>query len=120
MVLSRRFPNDPSSVQRAREYVAKQLRGSHVDLEVAAILTSELATNAVLHANTYFDVSVERVDGIVRVEIVNGAPEMVPAIRDADSDGGRGLRIVEALAVDWGTRSDVGSKGVWFDLPDSA
>ena len=89
-------------------------------IENATLLTSELVTNAVLHA-----VPVHAEDGditlrlrftstTVRLEIVDGSP-LLPVLRPM-GDGGRGLHIVDAVATSWGAvRQDAG-KMVWFEL----
>jgi hypothetical protein len=45
-------------------------------------------------------------------------PDAWPAIRPTRPDvpGGRGLRLVDALASDWGTERDARSKRVWFEV----
>jgi hypothetical protein len=57
-------------------------------------------------------------DGMVRVEVTDragpGTPELRPAGRDAE--GGRGLQLVAALAVRWGTRRRGGRIVTWFEL----
>ena len=83
------------------------------------LLTSELVTNAVLHAATPFDVTVAMDDGGVRVTVVDGAGAHAPQVQHpAPTDtNGRGLLIVEHLATAWGTDdTDHGGKAVWFTL----
>ena len=80
-------------------------------------MVSELATNSIRHAATSFTVIVERVPGMVRVEVIDsgeGEPKMrAPAVSDPT---GRGLRIVEELADDWGVVPTPDGKMVWFVL----
>lgn len=53
MRATRRFPNSPSSVTRARRYVQEHLDGAPRDVaDAVAIMTSELATNSIRHAAT--------------------------------------------------------------------
>ena len=116
MERSRNFDARPESVRAARRFVVSVLRETSADPEVAELLTSELATNAVVHARTGFAVRVRTADSGVRVEIVNDEPELLASLRDPDERGGRGLRIIESLAARWGTESDPGHKIVWFEL----
>jgi signal transduction histidine kinase len=78
------------------------------DLEyVASQALTELATNAVLHARTDFDVTVERTAGVVRVCVEDRSPRL-PVQRSyaVDAATGRGLRLVNRLP----------GKRVWFEL----
>lgn len=110
---------DPSSVRRARELVSAALTAWDMDdlVEVAELLTSELATNAVLHAGTAFRVAVKAEPPVARVEVIDGVRGMpVPATGPNQSEHGRGLVLVEALARQWGSRVVDGGKVVWFTL----
>ena len=84
-------------------------------------MLSELATNAVQHAATEFEVSVHVAPdcGRVRVEVSDGAPGY-PTPQDPvpDAPDGRGLHIVRALADAWGIemRRDRPGKTVWFSV----
>jgi anti-sigma regulatory factor (Ser/Thr protein kinase) len=81
------------------------------------LLAAEVAANAVIHANSPFEVRVHDDGPAFRVEIVNDAPELVAAVREPSDDSGRGLHIVEALARRWGSESRGDQKVVWFELP---
>jgi PAS domain S-box-containing protein len=97
-------------------------------VDTALLLTSELVTNAVLHARSDVQVRVvvDSTRNDVRVE-VHDESAMLPASRAhaLDSMTGRGLHIVGQLADDYGvdvdgstgTRSsNGGGKTVWFSL----
>ena len=86
--------------------------------ECAALLTSELVTNAVLHAATPFTVTLHLMADRIRVDVADGNP-VVPAIKDyaADAATGRGLTLFNTLASDWGVQPVIGGKIVWFELP---
>jgi anti-sigma regulatory factor (Ser/Thr protein kinase) len=84
------------------------------------LLTSELVTNVVLHARTEFTVRLRRLHGSLRVEVVDGSlasPRKAHVIDD-DVEGatGRGLLLVEALAVNWGVAPTHAGKTVWFEV----
>jgi anti-sigma regulatory factor (Ser/Thr protein kinase) len=78
--------------------------------EVVVLLTSEVVTNAVVHAGTWVDVAVRRTDGGVQVEVTDRRKDM-PVVVD---NSGRGLRFVAALSEDWGVIPTVAGKTVWF------
>ncbi|MER6626914.1 ATP-binding protein [Streptomyces sp. NPDC000987] len=86
--------------------------------DVAVLVLSELATNAVRHARVpgrTFDVALAY-DGekTVEVEVFDASPRH-PVVRsfDPDATSGRGLLLVEALADAWEVRDRAGGKSVW-------
>jgi anti-sigma regulatory factor (Ser/Thr protein kinase) len=112
-----RLPPHPASVGRARRYVAEQLAAFGLPAlgETAALVVSELVTNAVIHARTDITLRVLPVANGGRVEVGDGSTTM-PGLRlaGAHSDAGRGLTLVEHFAREWGVeRTDTG-KIVWF------
>lgn len=87
--------------------------------EIAALLTSELATNAVRHAQTDFTVSVQVHDGLLRVAVSDQCQEWpIPsnAMPSSNVRSGRGLVLIETYATDWGVEPFPGGKVVWFTL----
>jgi PAS domain S-box-containing protein len=123
---ARRFPATPSSVGEARRFLLGTLPDVGDDAaDALALMLSELATNAVQHAATEFEVSVhvEPDRGRVRVEVSDGAAGY-PTPQDPvpDAPHGRGLHIVRALADVWGIemRRDRPGKTVWYSVALSA
>lgn len=117
---SRVFLPVPEGVPAARGFVTGILeRWCERDLlEDAALLTSELATNAVLHATSPFRVSVDRSIGVVCIAIQDlgaGRAEQASPAMDTDS-GGRGLAIIESVARRWGCDFLPDGKVVWAEL----
>jgi anti-sigma regulatory factor (Ser/Thr protein kinase) len=115
------FEHDPESVKAAREFVAGALAAWHLDdlAEVAGLLTSELATNAVIHARTAYHIAVEYRPPELLVEVHDGSrhrPLPRRAVTERKAANGWGLLIVEALADRWGSRSEGEGKKVWFTL----
>lgn len=113
-----RLPPEPSSARAARRFVATSLRGSGDEVEeLAVLLVSELASNAVLHARTDFDLAVRVRGDSVRIEVIDANPAM-PALKNyvAESVTGRGLHMVAASADRWGFESTRSGKVVWFEL----
>jgi anti-sigma regulatory factor (Ser/Thr protein kinase) len=113
------FPPEPSSVTDARHFVADSLAAEgcpRATVETAKILVSELASNAVVHARSPFQVSVRQHDHSLTVAVADGST-VRPRPREITSSGGRGLHLVEALANDWGVCDREGGKAVYFRLP---
>lgn len=119
------LPADASSAGEARRFVAQLLRSWHCDDELvssAALLTTELVTNSVLHAGTPIEVTVALTGPDVRVRVeVSDEDDTLPTPRPYATDAmtGRGLRLVEAVASRWGAEARAGSqpgKVVWFEL----
>jgi DNA-binding NarL/FixJ family response regulator len=110
----------PQSAASARRFVDETLRRWHCDelFDVVALLTSELVTNAILHAHSDIELSVSLTPNGVRIDVVDQSGQM-PTPREAgDEDtSGRGLGLVEALAMSWGVDERPGGKSVWFELP---
>ncbi|MEY2461637.1 MAG: hypothetical protein QOG30_3467 [Acidimicrobiaceae bacterium] len=81
------------------------------------LLVSELASNAVLHAETPFEVTVSIDEARVRVAVSDSNPTM-PALRTyvRESITGRGLHMVAASAARWGFDAQPDGKVVWFEL----
>ena len=111
------FPNEPASVRNARLMVAATLDGSGVDPDIPLVVTSELATNALKHAETGFQVSVTVEEDAVRIEVQDGAGAMGLASDIARDTGGHGLRLVEHFSTEWGVEIRGDDKAVWVKLP---
>jgi hypothetical protein len=114
----------PASVSQARRFVRQTLEAWEVDgaVDAAMLLTSELATNAVLHARSDFAVLVTHQGDQVRIDVLDGSP-VPPQRRHHSSTAatGRGVALVESVASDWGLtppdRLGGFAKGVWFTVP---
>lgn len=114
-------PPEISSVPRARRWLAERLAASPRELrETAALLTSELVTNAVLHAATEITVTIRREPTGLRVEVADDDPQL-PAVKQYDEAAatGRGLSVVTALADTWGVTRRGTGKVVWFEIGDT-
>ena len=108
------LPANPESVRTARRFVAERVSGCPADVAAdAVLLTSELATNCVMHARTDFVLQVLVDPGGVRVEIADQDPDL-PCLDDAGDH--RGLVLVRDLAAEWGAEraEDGRGKVVWF------
>jgi anti-sigma regulatory factor (Ser/Thr protein kinase) len=110
----RSFDADPAAIGAARSFVTSR-DGVGGDLaDSLALVTSELASNAVLHARTPFVVRVGEAEGRVRVSVFDHStrlPERRP--HGPESVTGRGLAIIESIADVWGVEVVDGGKWVW-------
>jgi len=112
---------EPASAGSARRFVAETLQrwDAANDLDTVSLLVSELVSNAIVHAQSDFEVSVLLRGHTIRIEVddQSDAPP-VPRDADIDDDSGRGMALVEALAIGWGvTERDGSGKTVWFEVP---
>jgi anti-sigma regulatory factor (Ser/Thr protein kinase) len=118
----------PSAVPWARRVLRHMLREWQVEsmADPAALLTSELVTNAVeASACTGRDrgklpmigFAIRLTPASLVLEVWDASP-LRPVPRDADVAGerGRGLLLVDALADSWGHRAAEGGKIVWCEL----
>ncbi|MEE1810995.1 SpoIIE family protein phosphatase [Streptomyces sp. BE133] len=117
------------SVATARAFVRDTLQGwGYTDVvDDAVVLTSELVTNAVVHAGTAADVLCLRTEDGVRIEVSDHYPEREIPLQSTgldfgspDRENGRGLLLCAALASRWGVEYSPTHKHVWFqlDLPE--
>lgn len=114
---ARRFDCRPTAVSAARALVRTTLDGHDTELiEAAELMTSELASNCVRHAETGFEVRITTREE-VRIEVRDsgsGSPRVLSPTPSEPS--GRGLLIVEAMARRWGVSCEPPGKVVWFTL----
>ena len=117
------LPPEASSVREARRFVASRLAewGCEAVADTAELLTSELATNVVRHAQTPYAVVLTRTLGGARVDVLDRSVDP-PALRahDVSAPTGRGLALVACMASQWGATPPeelVGfTKGVRFSV----
>jgi anti-sigma regulatory factor (Ser/Thr protein kinase) len=115
MDVEAKFEPDPSQVRAARRFVRERVPAALQ--EDAALVISELVSNAIEHAMTPVAVRIRNENLRVRVE-VSDSSSILPAVADLvdDSDRGRGLRIVEELTDAWGVESRDEGKIIWFEM----
>lgn len=109
-----------ASVPRMRDLLRRLLRSWRMPDAgdgVIELLATELAANAVQHAQSDMTVIVRYLGDVVRVEVGDGSREQ-PRPRQAEDDDldGRGLALVEALSKEWGTLPTRTGKRVWCDV----
>ena len=106
----------PNSAGEARGFVSRLLVDHQLmDLaDTVRLVVSELATNALVHGQTAFVVTLSRRDDTVVVTVSDDAAWLAGHAADRVQDAsGRGLGIVNVLSHDWGIITGVSSKTVW-------
>jgi len=115
---TQRMDGVPASVSSARHWAAAIAEewGLHDVVDVLQLVVSEMVANAVMHAGTDCVISLRLAGPTLTVEVSDGSPEIPSLVHDDGAIGGRGLRIVAAVAATWGyERLDEG-KRVWAEL----
>ena len=111
----------PTSVGAARRFVRDVLKSRQFDdgvVDVVELLTSEVVTNAIVHARSGPQLAVELRDDVVRVAVHDLSPDVpVRRLGRIDDVRGRGVIIIEELAAAWGVEEERnGGKRVWFEV----
>ncbi|WP_330336275.1 ATP-binding protein [Streptomyces sp. NBC_00557] len=120
------LPARPAAVGTARRVVRDLLTAWDVPegaRDDAVLVTSELVTNALVHAaGTRIACRLRRTADRLRIEVEDqaGGP-VLPAVRHPgpEDQHGRGLFLVDTLSRDWGVSPVGGRPGgiVWAELP---
>jgi hypothetical protein len=117
----------PASSCRARQFVSGLVEewGLGSIIEEATLCATELATNAILHSNGRFVVTVRTIGAGIRIEVMDASPHQIPwatprtgtaSDLTAMGQSGRGLQIVSALATRWGVFTTAEAKTIWVEL----
>ncbi|MFD5163591.1 ATP-binding protein [Streptomyces hawaiiensis] len=107
-------PAEVSGVRRA-------LRSHGIDVQLCA---SELVTNVIRHVGEGVPVTVRvwpEEGGRVRLGVTDPDPRALPVLvgavgAGAEAESGRGLALLDALAVRWGVEREANRKTVWCEL----
>lgn len=121
------LPPLPVAAREARRFVMQFCAAAEMPEDIcqtAALLTSELVTNAVLHGRSRTTLYVRKPPPYLRVTVEDHNPEL-PEIGEhpaLSATSGRGLHIVAELASRWGIEPSEQGKRIWFelDLPEAA
>jgi anti-sigma regulatory factor (Ser/Thr protein kinase)/GAF domain-containing protein len=117
--------HDLRAVGDVRRFLREQARewnweAVSSDLELAV---TELVTNALVHADSEVEVRLREYTDRLRVDVRDSdprpplpAPVLASGEADNESEHGRGLLIVDALASSWGNSPSGRGKSVWFEL----
>ncbi|WP_425442576.1 ATP-binding protein [Streptomyces colonosanans] len=133
--LTTQFTSSPRGASLARRFSVRRMEGwgfppaSDVSCAVALVV-GELAANAVQHGRVQgrdfsLRLVLDEVSGLVRIEVADAAttkrPPQGPPSSYPDGESGRGLLLVDVLAVRWGStpRHPVG-KTVWAEVSTTA
>jgi anti-sigma regulatory factor (Ser/Thr protein kinase) len=109
---------DVGSPARARAYCDGVLAAADCNPSTVAdarLVVSELVTNAVVHARTPIELTLQVRERVLRIEVTDLGVDR-PQRWARDESSGRGLPIIEALGKAWGV-VDLGSaKTVWCEV----
>src|SRR5258707_294107 len=116
------LPAGPEAAVEARRHVWAIIHAWDIPIDAyaAALLASELVTNAIRHAGDEDDpveLVVSWAGAQLRVEVHDGsrsAPAPVHALPYAEA--GRGLMLLDSLSTEWGYRETASGKAVYFTL----
>lgn len=107
----------PMTAGQARRLTRRALRrwGLESLIDPTELMVSEVVTNAVRFASRPLSLRLLRTD-VLRCEVTDDSPQ-VPRMRHADlgDEGGRGLFLVNQLALRWGATRLSSGKVVWFE-----
>jgi anti-sigma regulatory factor (Ser/Thr protein kinase) len=115
-----RLSTGPAAAAEARRQVREAICAWDVPIDsgVAALLTSELVTNAIRYeASDTIMLAVTCSCDQLRVD-VHDTSRSLPVIVDApgDAETGRGLMLVASLATEWGFYRTPAGKAVYFTI----
>ncbi|MFE5300730.1 ATP-binding protein [Streptomyces sp. NPDC056632] len=123
--ISLTIPAQPSMVRPVRAALCAALEGRYSSdcVETARLLLSETVGNAVRHSSGPVVAELQGNSCVLRVSVYDaGAPMPRRSSADFETEGGRGLLLVDTCASRWGVRPcpDGRGKQVWFELEDHA
>jgi anti-sigma regulatory factor (Ser/Thr protein kinase) len=116
------FDADPRLGRPIRDWISSTIRGHGcpVDAADAAVVVSELFGNAVRHGPVGGRVLVGYClwrQGARLVVCDGGGPGVPRLVHGGElAEGGRGLRVVDALAARWGSFRVPSARAVWCDF----
>lgn len=117
-----RVSSDPAVARELRLLLRRLLASWRIEERVSGddveLLATEVTANAIRHAGTSATAIVRFLGARLRVEVGDASPVM-PVKREVslDSEGGRGVPLVDALSDSWGVIPTSGGKRVWFEVP---
>ena len=117
--IQRLLPPISTAVSVARQIAIRTLVDwelSHL-IENSMIITSELAANAVLHAESSFRLVLSHDATCLRIAIEDAVSCRLAVPRGSNEPIRSGLGFVEAIASDWGCEVTPDGKTIWAELP---
>ena len=129
LVASAAYQPEPAAAAAARRFVRHILQSWDIAartwdpgrlVDDAVLLTSELVTNAVVHAGTPLDVTCRLTSGELEVAVRDRHPARtlpdIPHAASTSAERGRGLLLPSVLASSWGVTYARTAKAVWFRM----
>jgi len=129
LIASAAYQPEPAAAAAARRFVRQTLQSWDIEarsreadrlVDDAVLLTSELVTNAVVHAGTALDVTCRIASGALEIAVRDRHPARtlpdIPATASMSAERGRGLLLPTALASSWGVTYARTAKAVWFRM----
>ena len=129
LVASAAYQPQPAAAAAARRFVRQILQSWDIAartwdpdrlVDDAVLLTSELVTNAVVHAGTPLDVTCRLTSGELEVAVRDRHPARtlpdIPRAASISAERGRGLLLPSVLASSWGVTYARTAKAVWFRM----
>jgi hypothetical protein len=113
-----RFTIRAEGAAYARRIVRSALSGAPSDaVETAALLTSELVTNAMVFAHADPELFLDTREGHIYVEVRHADGDLTHGRCGEEwAPRGWGLDILNGLATSWGNEWRADCDAVWFDL----
>ena len=118
----------PHAARQARGLVRDLLGNDHPSALDATLIVSELVSNSIAHSRSgrpggSITIAVEASarPGDVRIAVRDAGGPAVPVLTaaDPDSEHGRGLAIITALATEWGSETSRADRTTWCRLSAS-
>jgi anti-sigma regulatory factor (Ser/Thr protein kinase) len=111
----------PEAVRHARRFTRRTLRTWGVpadDMDAVLLVVSELVTNALVHTDGRVRLDLTLINNRMRVSVADSSPRtpVKPTNLGWEATGGRGILLVEAMSVAWGTLPVSGGKQVWCEI----
>ena len=118
----------PYAARQARVLVGDLLGDDHPTVHDATLIVSELVSNAITHSRSgkpggtlIIAVEMAPQPGSVRIQVRDAGGLEAPILTAAgpDSEHGRGLAIITALAAEWGSETTHAGRATWCRLSTS-
>ncbi|MFJ9587377.1 ATP-binding protein [Streptomyces acidicola] len=110
----------PKAVPELRRVVREHLGAPCADVQLCV---SELVGNVIRHVGegAPVRVRVSRAGGLTRVEVADPDQRALPGLvrATADDETGRGLALLDAVALRWGVEQGASGKTVWCELGEA-
>lgn len=118
--VTRRLPAASSSAPVARLFLRDLLAQWELasdTVQTAALLATELVSNATRHCDSTMELRVSLSGPRLRVAVFDDSHRLPHNTRPgADGTSGRGLQLVDMLSASWGVETEDWGKAVWFEL----